>query len=182
MSAFKLKQELRNAIDWHLTFPDFMFRETSFRFAYFFETPWKGRQDIGAELDRLLIRAAPGDAVVSVEHENDGTFDESRVPVTMWTPHEGELFSARRVREYLESNPIWPGLTVALEKSQDWALYENPAEPFGVLVTKHSLADLHPDRDTVFDVKRLLELADAPSIGLHTWVPDRIVASFGKMV
>ncbi|QDE41075.1 hypothetical protein FIV34_18625 [Luteibacter pinisoli] len=78
MTHADVKKELAALVDWRLAFPGFVFRAVDFRFAYFFETPWTGRFDVGAELDRLLLDDDASDAIVSVEHAGDGTFDNER--------------------------------------------------------------------------------------------------------
>jgi hypothetical protein len=176
----KNKAALSRIVDWKKTFPDYVFLEPGFRFAYFFETPWTARSDVGAELDRLLLVNGRG-GTTSVEYNADGSFDPHRASSSIWTDDGDMLFNVKRVAEYRKSDPVWPGLTVASGDDQAWLLYENPSEPFGILVTKASLAELRPNDEIIFDVVRLKEVIDSSSTDFFPWVTTRLAEAYGKM-
>ncbi|MGF6711765.1 hypothetical protein QFZ41_002729 [Luteibacter sp. W1I16] len=164
----ELKRRLAQCIRWGRSFPEGVFSREGLSHHYFFETPILGRHDLAQELERLLVPLASSDIVVSVGYERDGTFDEFYADVTTWISHGAHPFSGAGAKAYRANIPsgAWDGLIVASSLDDHWILFEDPAEPIGVLATRDSLAPSIPDPDLVFEVRRFLELIDAPSLGL----------------
>lgn len=166
MESKELKLLVANQIRWGSTFLDPRFSRATYPFHYFFETPLLGRPDVARELERLLSPNASGEIVVSLGYERNGDFDESISELTTWRSNDGRPFTGKGMARYREHAAVgtWEGLLVASSSSNNWILFEDPAEPVAVLATQRSLSSFAPDPDLVFDVTRFMEIIDSPSI------------------
>lgn len=164
------KAKLTELVAWDKQLPDYVFTQRGYPFCYFFESSVTGRRKLLEEIIKVVSTGYNSNACISIAHDaRNGDYDLDQISMTtlIIKSEDDSLLNYDKSRffEYIAGHP-YTGITCGTNETQDWILYDQPAEMVGVIVSKFSIDKLVSNSDYIFSLERFLNFASSPGMGL----------------